>query len=71
MVPRVGEISTVASGADGVLRPPEEHRDLRYVEWSSAVLEHLWNKTAVHGWGRLVILGHFGCYAARRIFDGW
>ena len=56
MVPCVGEISSVASRADGVLRPPKEHCDLRYVQWSRAVLEHLWNTMAVHGWGPLVIL---------------
>ena len=50
MVPRVREISPVASGADGVFRPPKEDGDLRYVEWSGAVLEHLWSQTAVHGW---------------------
>jgi hypothetical protein len=59
MVPRVSEISPVASGADGVLRPPKEHGDLSYVERSGAVLEHLWNKPTVHGWGPLVILKLF------------
>ena len=71
MVPRMGEISPVASGADSVLRPPEEHRDLRYLEWSGAVLEHLWNKTAVHGWEPLVIFRPFGSYATRMIVEGW
>jgi hypothetical protein len=63
MVPRVGEISPVASGTDDVLCPPKEDGDLRYVEWSGAVLEHLWNKTAVHSGGPLVILRRFRSYA--------
>ncbi len=53
MVSGIREISSLAGGANTVLRPAEEHRDLRYVEWPRAVLEHQWNKrlcTAGGGW---------------------
>ena len=63
MVPRVGEVSPVASGAHSVLGPPKEHRDLRDIERVSAVLEHVWNKTAVHRWGPFVILRPFRSYS--------
>ena len=61
MVSGVRQLSAVAGSADFVLRPTQEHPDLSDIEWSSAVLEHLWNKTAVHGWGPLVILMLLGC----------
>ena len=53
MVPGVREFSALAGGADDVLRPPEQHGDLRDLEGSGAVLEHLWNTTVVDRWGRL------------------
>jgi len=56
MIAEMHQICSVAGSADAVLRPSEEYRDLSHVEWPRAVLEHLWNKTAVHGWGPLVIL---------------
>jgi hypothetical protein len=56
MVSGVRELSAVAGGTDGVFRPTQKDRDLGHVEWPRAVLEHLWNTTAVHGWGPLVIL---------------
>ena len=56
MIPHVLKVSSLAGGADGVLRPSQKHCDLSDVEWSGAVLEHLWNKTAVHDRGSLVIL---------------
>ncbi len=61
MIPHVLKVSSLAGGADGVLRPSQKHCDLSDVEWSGAVLEHLWNKTVVHGWGPLVILMLLGC----------
>ena len=54
MVSGIRELSSLAGCANAVLRPAEEHCDLGHVEWPRAVLEHLWNKTAVHGRGRLV-----------------
>ena len=66
MVPDVSERSSLASGTDGISRPSQEHRDLGDVEWAGAVLEHLWNKTAVHGRGPLVILRPFRSYAAHQ-----
>ena len=71
MVPEVNQMSSVASSTDRISRPSEPHRDLGDVEWPGAVLEHLWNKTAVHGWGALVSVGFFRSRAARMIFDGW
>ncbi len=56
MIPDVLKVSSLAGGTDGVLRPAQEHRDLSDVQWSGAVLEHLWNKTVAHGWGSLAIL---------------
>ena len=56
MVSGMGQISSLAGSANAVLPPAEEHCDLGYVEWPGAVLEHMWNKTAVHGLGPLVIL---------------
>jgi hypothetical protein len=56
MVAFVWEFSSFAGGANGVLCPAQEHRDLSHVEWSGTALEHLWNKTAVHGCEPLVIL---------------
>ena len=54
------EISPFTGCPDGVLRPAEEHRNLGDVERSGAVLEHRWNKTAVHGCGSLVRIGFNG-----------
>jgi len=71
MIPEVSEISSLAGGADGTACPSEEHRDLADVESSGTVLEHLWNKTAVHDWGPLVILRLLRPYATRTIFEGW
>jgi hypothetical protein len=56
MVSGVRQLSAVAGSADGVLGPTQEHRRLGHVERPRAVLEHLWNKTAVHGRGPLVNL---------------
>jgi hypothetical protein len=64
MISEVGEVSSLACGTDAISCPSEEHRDLRNVVWSSTVLEHLWNKTAVHGWGRLVSLRPFRRFVA-------
>lgn len=61
MVAVVLEFSPFASRADGVLRPTQEDCDLSNVERPRAVLEHLWNKTAVHGWGSLVRIRFGGC----------
>ena len=58
----VFEFSSLAGRADGVLRPTQEDSDLSNVERSRAVLKHLWNTTAVHGWGSLVRIGSNGCY---------
>jgi len=49
----VREVSGFACGANGIARPAQEHRDLGDIELTCAVLEHLWNTTAVHGWGSL------------------
>jgi len=54
MVALVFEFSSLASSADRVLRPSQEHRGLRDIQRSGAVLEHLWNMILVHRWGRLV-----------------
>ena len=54
MITLVREFSSLAGGSDSILCPTEEHSDLSNVEWPRAVLEHLWNTTAVHGWGSLV-----------------
>jgi len=57
MISAVCQLSSLAGSAYGVRRPAQEHRDLRDIEWPSpVVLEHLWNKTAVHGRGPLVIV---------------
>ena len=65
------EVAALARGPDGVLSPAQENSDLSDIEGSSAVLEHLWNTTVVHGWGSLVITRSFWCYAARMIWLGW
>jgi hypothetical protein len=57
----VREVAALARSPDGVLGPPEENGSLSDVERARAVLEHLWNKTAVHGWGPLVILVLLWC----------
>ncbi len=64
MVAVVLEISSFASRADGILRPTQEDCDLSNIERSRAVLEHLWNITAVHGWGSLVRIRFDGYHAA-------
>ncbi len=56
----VFEFSSLAGRADGVLRPTQEHCDLGDIERPSPVLEHLWNRTVVHGWGSLVRIGFNG-----------
>jgi hypothetical protein len=43
MVALMREFPTLASRPDRVLRPPQEDCDLRDVERSGPVLEHLWN----------------------------
>jgi hypothetical protein len=50
------EFSSLAGRPDRVARPSEENCRLADIERTGAVLEHLWNKTAVHGWEPLVIL---------------
>ncbi len=55
MVALMREFPTLASRPDRVLRPPQEDCDLRDVERSGPVLEHLWNTTVVHRWGWLVM----------------
>ena len=65
------ELSAFARRPDRVLRPAEQNGGLAYVERARAVLEHLWNKTAVHGWGPLVILMLPWCWDVRTIVDGW
>ena len=56
MIPHMREFSSLAGRPDRVARPSEENCRLADIEWTGAVLEHLWNKTAVHGWEPLVIL---------------
>ena len=60
MIAHMREMSPLTGCSDGVLRPAEEHRNLGDVERSGAVLEHRWNKTAVHGCGSLVRIGFNG-----------
>ena len=64
MVSAVRQLSSLAGSAHGVLRPAEDNGSLGDVERSRPVVEHLWNTTAVHGWGSLVRLGFDGCQAA-------
>jgi hypothetical protein len=74
MIAHMREMSPLTGCPDGVLRPTEEHSNLSNVEWPRAVLEHLWNTTAVHGWGSLVRIDFNGCYAPeeiRSVGDGW
>ena len=63
MIAHMREKSPLTGCPDGVLRPAEENGSLGDVERSGAILEHLWNKTAVHGWGPLVRIGFNGCDA--------
>ena len=58
------EVAALARGPDGVLSPAQENSDLSDIEGSSAVLEHLWNTTVVHGWGSLVMGGLSRCWTA-------
>jgi hypothetical protein len=65
------EVPSFAGRPNGILRPAEEHCDLGDVERSRAVLEHLWNTTAVHGWGSLVRIRFDGCQVALMNPLGW
>jgi len=71
MVPEVSEVSPLTGGTDGISCPSQEHRDLSDVEWTGTVLEHLWNKMAVHRRGPLVILTPYRLHAAGTISVGW
>ena len=71
MAPGVFEVSSLAGGADSVLFPAQEHRDLAHAEWPGTVLEHLWKTSVVDRWGPLVNLWRIRCYAARMIWLGW
>ena len=71
MITLVRQVAALARRPDGILCPAEENGDLSDVERSRAVLEHLWNTNVVDGWGSLVILRSFRCYAARMIWLGW
>jgi len=50
MVPGALEVSSLARGADRILRPSQQHGGLSDIEWSRAVSEHLWNKTVADRW---------------------
>ena len=63
MVAQIFEFSPFTRRADSLPRPTQEHRNLGDVERSHAILEHLWNTTAVHRWGSLVRIGFNECYA--------
>ena len=47
------KLTSLARGSDSILCPTQENCGLSHVEWSRAVLEHLWNTNVVHRWGRL------------------
>ena len=71
MITLVREFSSLAGGSDSILCPTEEQSDLSNVECPRAVLEHLWNTTAVHGWGSLVSHRSLRCQVARMNWLGW